>query len=172
MSTGTQNSPVTAKDTVVLVDADTDSWSSWNLYAGRFARDTGADVVRIEDGGVTGPAFFEHVRRLRRPVLNSPKGQQAPLPPDLVRRPVVRPEPYWTWSLVARRDETRAAVHSVIKALTDDVGTLRLGGAGTWLPHTDPHHALLRRYRWEAEPPVREAPGRGGPVPSGAGWEA
>ncbi|MBR7837399.1 LysR family transcriptional regulator [Actinospica durhamensis] len=145
VSTGMQATPVAAKDTVVLVDADTDSWSSWNLYVSRFARDTGAEIVHIEDGGVTGPAFFEHVRTLRRPVLNSPKGQQDPVPPDLVRRPVVRPEPYWTWSLVARRDETRAAVRSVIKALTDDVGTLGVEGEGAWLPHTDPHHALLRR---------------------------
>jgi DNA-binding transcriptional LysR family regulator len=142
VSTGTQTTPVAAKDTDVLVDADTDSWSSWNLYASRFARDTGAEVVRIEDGGITGPAFFEHVRALRRPVLNSPKGQQDPLPPDLVRRPVVRPAPYWTWSLVARRDEPRAAVRAVIKALTDNVGTLGLDGEGTWLPHTDPHHGL------------------------------
>ena len=144
VSIGTQTSAVAAKDTVVLVDADTDSWSSWNLYAGQFARDTGADIVHIDDGGITGPAFFEQVRRLRRPVLNSPKGQQAALPPDLVRRPVVHPAPYWTWSLVVRRDETRPAVHAVIKALTDGVGTLGLDAAGTWLPCTDAHHALNR----------------------------
>ena len=142
VSTGMQTSAVTAKDTVVLMDADTDSWSSWNLYASQFARDTGARVERIEDGGITGPAFFEHVRRLRRPVLNSPKGQHAALPPDLARRPIVQPAPYWTWSLVARRDETRSAVRGVIKALTDGVGMLGLDAEGTWLPHTDPHHAL------------------------------
>jgi hypothetical protein len=144
VSTGTQTSAVAAKDTTVLVDADTDSWSSWNLYASRFARDTGARVVRIDDGGITGPAFFEQVRTLRRPVLNSPKGQHAALPPDLVRRPVVQPAPYWTWSLVSRRDETREAVRAVIKALTDGVGTLGLDAEGTWLPRTDPHHALSR----------------------------
>ena len=142
VSTGTQTSAVAAQDTVVLVDADTDSWSSWNLYASQFARDTGARIERVDDGGITGPAFFEHVRRLRGPVLNSPKGQHAALPPDLARRPVVRPAPYWTWSLVARRDETRTAVRGVIKALTDGVGTLGLDTAGAWLPHTDPHHAL------------------------------
>jgi DNA-binding transcriptional LysR family regulator len=145
VSVGPQTSEVDAKDTVVLMDADTDSWSSWNLYATQFARDTGASVVRIDDGGITGPAFFEQVRRLRRPVLNSPKGQFTALPPDLARRPVVRPEPYWTWSLVVRRDETRMAVRAVVKALTDGVGTLGLDAAGTWLPHTDPHHALSRR---------------------------
>ena len=56
------------------VDADAASWSSWNRYAEQFAADTGARVVRIDDGGVTGPTFFEHVRRLRRPVLNNPEG--------------------------------------------------------------------------------------------------
>jgi len=144
VSTGTQTSAVAAKDTVVLVDADADSWSSWNLYAGQFARDTGARVVRIDDGGITGPAFFEQVRTLRQPVINSPKGQQAALPPDLVRRPVVRPAPYWTWSLVVRRDETRTAVRAVIKALTDGVGALGLDVEGVWLPRTDPHHDLGR----------------------------
>ena len=144
VSTGTQTSAVAAKDTVVLVDADTDSWSSWNLYASQFAKDTGARVERIDDGGITGPAFFEQVRRLRRPVLNSPKGQQAALPPDLVRRPIHDPAPYWTWSLVARRDETRAAIRAVVKALTDGVGPLGLEAEGTWLPHTDPHHTQGR----------------------------
>ncbi|HEY3869105.1 MAG TPA: LysR family transcriptional regulator [Actinocrinis sp.] len=145
VSTGVQTSPVAAQDTTVLVDADTDSWSSWNLYASQFARDTGARVVRIDDGGITGPAFFEQVRTLRRPVLNSPKGQHAVLPPDLVRRPVVQPSPSWTWSLVARRHETRPAVRAVIKALTDGVGTLGLDAEGTWLPRTDPHHKLSPR---------------------------
>ncbi len=145
VSTGTQTSAVAAKDIVVLVDADTDSWSSWNLYAGQFARDTGAEVVRINDGGITGPAFFEQVRKLRRPVLNSPKGQLTALPPDLVRRPIIRPAPYWTWSLVVRRDETRTAVRAVVKALTDGVGTLGLDGEGTWLPRTDAHYPLSQR---------------------------
>jgi DNA-binding transcriptional LysR family regulator len=130
---------VEAKDTLVLVDDDAATWSSWNVYAGKFARDTGARVVRTDDSGITGPAFFEHVRRLRRPVVNSPKGQTAPLPPDLVRRPVVHPAPYWTWSLVTRRDEARASVRAVIRALTDGVGRLGLDDAGAWLPVDDPH---------------------------------
>lgn len=141
VSIGTDTSAVAARDTVVLMDADTDSWSSWNLYAGQFARDTGAHVVRIDDGGITGPAFFEQVRKLRRPVVNSPKGQNTALPPDLVHRPVVQPAPYWTWSLVTRRDDTRPTVRAVIEALTNDVGTLGLDSDGTWLPATDPHRA-------------------------------
>jgi hypothetical protein len=32
------------------------------------ARDTGARIVRIDGGAITGPAFVDHVRRLRRPV--------------------------------------------------------------------------------------------------------
>ncbi|MEV6896542.1 LysR family transcriptional regulator [Amycolatopsis sp. NPDC051372] len=138
VATGTDTSPVAAKDLVVLVDSDTLSWSSWNLYAGQFARDTGATVVETDDGGVTGPAFFEHVRRLRRPVVNSPKGQTTPLPPDLVRRPIVSPTPCWTWSLVTRRDDTRASVRAVVDALTADLGTFGLDDS-TWLPATDPY---------------------------------
>jgi DNA-binding transcriptional LysR family regulator len=141
---GTATSPVAARDTVVLVDADTASWSSWNGYAEQFARDTGARVERIDDGGVTGPAFFEHVRRLRRPVVNSPKGQTTPVPPDLVRRPVVDPAPYWTWSLVSRRDETRTAVLSTVDALTRDIGSLGLDDATAWVPDGDPHRPTGR----------------------------
>lgn len=128
---------VEAADTVVLIDDDTATWSSWNVYAGQLARATGARIVRTSDSGITGPAFFEHVRRLRRPVINAPKGQATPLPPDLVRRTVVNPSPHWTWSLVAREDETRPSVQAVIKALTDDVGRLGLDDEGVWLPATD-----------------------------------
>ncbi|MBE1586448.1 LysR family transcriptional regulator [Nonomuraea angiospora] len=138
ISTGTGTSAVPAKDTAVLVDADTATWDSWNRYAEEFARDTGARVVRIDDGGITGPAFFDHVRRLRRPVVNSPKGQTAPVPPDLVQRPVVDPAPCWTWALVSRRDETRKAVRAAVEALTRDVGGLGLDADTTWLPAGDP----------------------------------
>ena len=120
---GTDTSPVRTKDALVLLDADADSWSSWNLYAAQLARDTGAEIVRTEDGGVTGPAFFEHVRRLGRPIVNSPKGHKAgALPADLVRRPLIQPTPCWTWSLVARRDEARAGVLSVIDVLAKASG--------------------------------------------------
>jgi DNA-binding transcriptional LysR family regulator len=139
VSVGSDASAVEAKDALILLDADTASWSSWNRYGMQFAHDTGARTVHIDDGGITGPAFFEHVRSLRRPVLNSPKGQSIPLPHDLVRRDVVRPEPCWTWSLVWRRDETRPAVHAVIEALTVDVGPLGLDDATAWLPDADPY---------------------------------
>ncbi|MET7330305.1 LysR family transcriptional regulator [Nonomuraea sp. NPDC005650] len=138
---GAGPSAVPAKDTVVLVDADTATWDSWNRYAEEFARDTGARVVRIDDGGITGPAFFDHVRRLRRPVVNSPKGQTVPVPPDLLRRPVIDPAPYWTWALVFRRDETREAVRATVEALTRDVGGLGLTDDAVWLPACDPFRA-------------------------------
>ncbi|WP_433051742.1 LysR family transcriptional regulator [Dactylosporangium sp. CS-033363] len=114
---GADTSAIQAKDAVVLLDADTATWSSWNRFAERLARSTDAKMIRIEDGGVTGPAFFDHVRRLRVPVLNSPKGQTDPIPPDLVQRPVVNPEPHWPWYLVSRRDEPRPAVLAAIEAL-------------------------------------------------------
>ncbi|WP_372508514.1 LysR family transcriptional regulator [Amycolatopsis iheyensis] len=136
---GTDPSDVPAADVVVLVDADTTSWASWNAYASEFAQATGAEVVRTQDGGSTGAAFFDHVRRLRRPVLNNPKNQTTPTPPDLARRSVVAPAPYWTWSLVSRRDETRPAVRAVLAALADGVGAVGIEAEGVWLPMDDPH---------------------------------
>lgn len=136
---GGDDAPVPAKDTVVLVDTDTASWSSWNRYAEQFAAETGARVMRTDDGGVTGPTFFEHVRRLGRPVLNNPKGQNDTESSDLVRRPVIGPVPLWTWSLVWRRDEDRATVLSVVDAFTRDVGDLGVDAAGVWLPADDPY---------------------------------
>lgn len=136
---GSDTTAVEAKDTVVLLDADAATWSSWNRYAEQFALDTGAGTVRIDDGRITGPTFFEHVRRTRRPVINSLKGQATPLPQDLVARAVVRPAPYWTWSLVSRSDEERATVRAVIEALTGDIGPLGFDDDTAWVPATDPH---------------------------------
>jgi DNA-binding transcriptional LysR family regulator len=140
---GDDSSGVDARDTLVLVDEDATSWSSWNAYAEELARETGARAVRISDGGITGPAFFDHVRRSRRPLINSPKGQTAPLPPDLVRRPVVTPQIYWTWSLVWRRGEARASVLAVVDALVDALvdrgGDLGIHNPDAWLPKGDPY---------------------------------
>ncbi|MFE2423489.1 LysR family transcriptional regulator [Streptomyces hokutonensis] len=139
VATGTDTGDVRARDTSVLLDDDTQSWSSWNVYAEQLAHDTGAHAVPISDGGITGPAFFDHVRRSRRPVVNSPKGQTAPLPPDLVRREVVEPSVHWTWSLVWREGETRAGVLAAVDALCDGVGDLGLRAPDAWLPAGDPH---------------------------------
>ena len=111
----------------------------WNAYGQELARETGARAVRISDGGITGPAFFDHVRRGKRPLVNSPKGQTAPLPPDLVQRPVIAPEIYWTWSLAWRRGEARASVLSVVEALRDDGRDHGIHGPDAWLPKGDPY---------------------------------
>ncbi|MFG2475914.1 LysR family transcriptional regulator [Streptomyces fagopyri] len=139
VSAGDDTGEVAARDTAVLLDADTTSWSSWNVYAELLARDTGARAVRISDGGITGPAFFDHVRRTGLPVVNSPKGQTTPLPPDLVQRPVVAPRIHWTWSLVRRENEDRPAVLAAAEALCADVGDLGLDTPDSWLPEGDPH---------------------------------
>ncbi|HVQ50458.1 MAG TPA: LysR family transcriptional regulator [Mycobacterium sp.] len=139
LSTGSDTSPVEAKDTLVVLDADEATWSSWNRYAEQFAADTGAGIVRVDDGGVTGPTFFEHIRRLRRPVLNSPKGQNTQEPGGLVRRSVVNPTPLWTWSLVWRHREDSPAVRAVIDQFTRDVGDLGVDDDAAWLPGADPH---------------------------------
>ncbi|WP_088991532.1 LysR family transcriptional regulator [Micromonospora chokoriensis] len=140
VSPGVDASAVRAQDTLVLTDADSATWSSWNRYAEAFARDTGAQVVRIDDGGITGPAFFAHVRRLRRPIVDSPRGQNLPVPSDLVVRPVVDPTPYWTWALVSRRDETREAVRATVDALTHDVAPAGFDRDTAWIPPGDPLH--------------------------------
>ncbi|WP_233211603.1 LysR family transcriptional regulator [Mycobacterium sp. shizuoka-1] len=136
---GSDDSPVEAADVVVLVDADAGSWSSWNRYAEQFAAATGARIMRTDDGGVTGPTFFEHVRGLGRPVLNNPKGQNESLPKDLVRRRIVNPSPLWTWSLVWRRGDDNPAVLALVDEFTRDVGDFGLHDATVWLPADDPH---------------------------------
>lgn len=137
VAVGEDTSAIAASDLAVLVDADAASWSSWNRYAEQFASATGAEVVHVDDGGVTGSTFFDHVRRLRRPVLNNPKGQNDPTPPGLARRPVVNPTPMWTWSLVWRRGEEAPAVLAVVEAFTRD--SPEQPPADSWLPVGDPY---------------------------------
>jgi DNA-binding transcriptional LysR family regulator len=128
ISTDRAAGDVAARDTVVLLDDDTSSWASWNAFAEQLARDTGADAARITNGGITGPAFHDHVRRSGRLVVNSPKGQDAPVPPGLVRRPIIDPEVHWTWLVVRRANEHRAAVLAVVDALCDGVDETALAG--------------------------------------------
>jgi DNA-binding transcriptional LysR family regulator len=141
LSVGPDESPVPAADTVALVDADANSWSSWNRYAEQFCAATGARIMHTDDGGVTGPTFFEHVRGLRRPVVNNPKGQNEPLPKDLVRRAIVNPSPLWTWSLVWRRDDDNPAVHALVAEFTRGIGDFGLTDPSVWLPADDPHQS-------------------------------
>jgi DNA-binding transcriptional LysR family regulator len=131
---GTGGIDVPARDTVVLLDANVTTWRNWNDYAEQLARDTGAATVRISDGGITGPAFFDHVRGSSRPVINSPKGQLAALPPDLARCAVVAPELYWPWSLVWRRADARAAVLAVVDVLAAQAGDLDVHAPDAWIP--------------------------------------
>ncbi|MFI8067674.1 LysR family transcriptional regulator [Streptomyces sp. NPDC086033] len=130
---------VAARDVHVLIDDDLTAWAAWNVYAEELAQATGARTVRISDGAITGPAFFDHVRRCTRPVLNSPKGQTSPLPPDLVRREITGPKVYWTWSLVWREKEERAGVLGVVDALCEGVGDLGIHAPDAWLPADDPY---------------------------------
>lgn len=139
VSTGEGTTPVRARDVVVLVDDDTTSWYSWNVYAEEFARDTGAQILRINDGGITGPAFFDHARAVGRPVVNSPKGQTITLPSDLTARAVIDPAAIWTWSLLCRENETRPAVLAAVDALTRGVTDLEIHEDGIWLPMDDPY---------------------------------
>jgi DNA-binding transcriptional LysR family regulator len=139
VAAGQDTSGIRVEDTAVLLDDDINSWSSWNRFAELLARDTGASPVRIGDGGITGAAFFDHVRRSRRPIINSPKGQTSALPPDLVQRPLVAPEVYWTWSLIWRRSEVRAAVLAAVDALTRGVGDFGVHAPEAWLPDGDPY---------------------------------
>ena len=143
VATGDDTSEIGARDTSVLVDADVGAWASWNAYAQELAEDTGAQVVHIDDGGISEPGFFDHVRGSPRPVINSPKGQ-TPLPPDLVQRPVVAPRVYFPWSLVWRKDETRTAVLAAVDAISAPVGDLRLTDPEGWLPD-NPHKSAHRQ---------------------------
>lgn len=138
VSAGGNAADVRARDTTVLIDTDAASWSSWNLYAEEFVRASGAKRVRIDDGGITGAGFFDHVRRSRRPIINSPKDHGLAIPPDLIRREIVSPIPYWAWYLVYRKDADRPAVLAVVDALCRRVGHLGLKAAGAWLPADDP----------------------------------
>ncbi|OBJ54803.1 LysR family transcriptional regulator [Mycobacterium sp. 1423905.2] len=138
--------PIAAQRLSVLIDADESAWSSWNRFATEFAAHAKARVVHIDDGGITGDAFYAHVRRLGSAVLASPKRHTAPSPPSLGQRPITEPLPLWTWSLVHREDDDRPGVRQVVDSL------LSLAGSRDWrvppvphwwIPADDPHRAVL-----------------------------
>jgi DNA-binding transcriptional LysR family regulator len=119
----TRHDSVPAAEITVLVDVDEASWSSWNRYAIAFAKASHASVTNIDDGGITGPAFFDHVARLGRPVLQSPKRHAAAMPPMLTRRPVRSPVPLWAWALLHRSDDARPMITRATRTLLDHGST-------------------------------------------------
>ena len=120
----TRHESVPAAEIAVLVDVDEASWSSWNRYACAFAKSTQASMTNIDDGGIAGPAFFDHVARLQQPVLESPKRHVATMPPTLTRRPVRSPVPLWAWALLHRADDTRTMVTHATRTLIDHASAL------------------------------------------------
>ncbi|MEE6135975.1 LysR family transcriptional regulator [Mycobacterium sp. 050128] len=138
--------PIAARRLTVLLDADESAWSSWNRFAGEFAAATGARVVRIDDGGITGDAFYVHVRRIAAAVLASPKRHTAITPPSLGRRPVADPLPLWTWSLVHRETEDRVGVLQIVESLLRVADSRRWRTPPAehwWIPSGDPHRSVL-----------------------------
>lgn len=146
ISAGSDRSPTSAKDTAILIEADVSSWMSWNNYGQEFADATGASKVEIEDGGIAGRAFFDHARRLNRPILNSPRSTTEQLPKDMVRRPIVEPAPLWTWSVIWRRADERPIVRTLVNALSKGIATPDLTCGAQWLPPYDPHRPGPSRY--------------------------
>ncbi len=138
--------PVPAAGVTVLIDSGSATWSSWNSFAHGFASDVGARVANVEDGGITGDAFYAHVRRLRVPVLESPKRHTRATPPRLGQCPVTDPVPLWTWSLLHRANDDRPAVAHVVESLVALAEGKAWRSAPTdrwWLPANDPHRTLL-----------------------------
>lgn len=136
VSVGTDTSPVDACDTIVLVDADSEIWSSWNRYAKQFAAATGARIVQTNNGGIAGPSFFDHVRRLGQAVMTAPLLQTSAIPRDLRQRPI-QPIPLWTWSLIWRSNDTRQIVRAVVDALVARMTRLDFDAATMWIPAND-----------------------------------
>jgi len=138
-------SAVAASAVTVLVDADESAWSSWNRFAGEFAGDTGARIAKIDDGGITGEAFYAHVRRIGSPVLASPKRHTAVSPPSLAQRPI-DPTPLWTWSLLRRADDERPALHHVVETFLNAAENRHWTDPPKrpwWVPSDDPHRPRL-----------------------------
>jgi hypothetical protein len=136
----TRQKSVAAAEITVLIDVDDASWMSWNRYASAFAKANQASVTDIDDGGIVGPAFFDHVARLPQPVLDSPKRQAAPMPPTLTRRPIRSPVPLWAWSLLHRADDTRPMVARATRPLLDHASALgwrTLPAEPFWPPATE-----------------------------------
>ncbi len=138
--------PVRASELSVLIDSDESAWSSWNRFAAEFAAHAHAGVANIDDGGVTGEAFYAHARRMKGPVLASPKRHTAPTPPNLGHRPIIDPAPVWTWSLLHRADDDRPSICKAVESLVAFARSRHWTAPPAdpwWTPNDDPHRALL-----------------------------
>jgi DNA-binding transcriptional LysR family regulator len=147
-SSRTADGAIAADRLCVLVDADLTSWDAWNQFAIVFAQETGARVVEIDDGGITGPGFHAHCQRLNAPVLMSPKRHPAALPAGLLTVPVRDPVPLWCWSLVTRADDDRPgvlALRQTADLVTRAAGLHALPSGTLWVPPEDPHRAAIGR---------------------------
>jgi hypothetical protein len=136
---------IPARDLRALVDADLTSWDAWNQFAQDFADATGARVVNIDDGSVTGPGFYDRCRRMNVPILQAPKRHATPLPTGLRTKPVRDPTPLWCWSLITRADDDRPAVLSLAE---NAANVTRAAGLHTvppepWVPARDPYRAAV-----------------------------
>ncbi|WP_101951688.1 LysR family transcriptional regulator [Mycobacterium sp. 3519A] len=137
---------VPAARVTVLTDPGGPTWSSWNRFIQQFAVDTGARAIPVEDGGITGDAFYAHVRRLRVPVLESPKRHTSTMPPRLGQCEVTDPVPLWTWSLLHRAHDDRPAIAHVVESVIAfaESRNWRIAPAGDWwVPAGDPHRTTL-----------------------------
>ena len=146
VSRGRGTTAVVAAEARVFADDDLTSWDTWNQFAQALAEGVGVRLVAIEDGGITGAAFYDHCLRADGPVIAAPKRHAATLPAGLRERDVRDPVPLWNWSLVTRADDDRPAT----QALRDDavsfarnVGLLAPPPAPWWAPPGDPHIATL-----------------------------
>jgi DNA-binding transcriptional LysR family regulator len=131
----------------VLLDADLTSWDAWNQFGREFAEASGARIVEIDDGGITGPGFHDHCRKLNTPVLQSPKRHRVSLPPGLRTRSIRDPTPLWCWSLVTRADDDRPSVLALRETAeklfqTTYLPELRENQA-TWVPAQDPNRDTI-----------------------------
>jgi DNA-binding transcriptional LysR family regulator len=133
---------ICASDLRVLIDTDLTSWDAWNQFARAFVEQTGARLVEIDDGGITGQGFHEWCLKLKKPVLQSPKRHQVPLPSGLRVRLVHHPTPLWCWSLVTRTEDDRPAVLELRQnaaQVTRDAGLQIRPTDAWWVPPQDPH---------------------------------
>ena len=138
VSLGPDESAVRAKDTAVLLDTDTATLGVVEHLCGG---------VRPGDRRRAGPdrRSRDHRAGVLRPRATSAPAGRLMHPSETPRRcrrtwsrrPVTDPEPCWTWALVSRRDETRAAVRAAVGA-DRRRRPLGLDEPRHWLPPDDP----------------------------------